>query len=306
MSPRQVFASFDHRYDLDQSGNLEIFRRWRNLVAPYDSLLLGEVYLRDNDPNRVSRYVSSGDALHRAFYFAPMHVPWDPQSMWDTFRDALDAAPEDLSWALSSHDDPRAPTRFGGGEEGKQRALAYSVLLFFLPGLPVLYQGDELGLPSIELKQEELADPVATRNVIESDGRDGARTPMPWSGGSEFGFTTGAPWMPIGNRTYEDTVEYQQATGDSWLMQYRELLAIRKENLELDTPLRWVTARDSDVISFSRGKLISALNVGASEQSISLPQGVWNLVFVVGEVSLKDREVTFGENSAAVLLLVSQ
>ena len=58
MSPRQVFASFDHRYDLDQSGNLEIFRRWRNLVAPYDSLLLGEVYLRDNDPNRVSRYVS--------------------------------------------------------------------------------------------------------------------------------------------------------------------------------------------------------------------------------------------------------
>ena len=112
--------------------------------------------------------------------------------------------------------------------------------------------------------------------------------------------------MPIGNRTYEDTVEYQQATGDSWLMQYRKLLAIRKENLELDTPLRWVTARDSDVISFSRGKLVSALNVGASEQTISLPQGVWNLVFVVGEVSLNDREVTFGENSAAVLVLVSQ
>mgnify|MGYP003314644076 CR=1 FL=1 len=112
--------------------------------------------------------------------------------------------------------------------------------------------------------------------------------------------------MPIGNRTYEDTVEYQQVTEDSWLMQYRKLLAIRKENLELDTPLRWVTARDSDVISFSRGKLISALNVGASEQTISLPEGAWNLVFVVGEVSLNDREVAFGENSAAVLVLVSQ
>ena len=302
MSPRQVFASFDHRYDLDQAGNLEIFRRWRNLVEPYGSLLLGEVYLRDNDPNRVSRYVSSGDALHRAFYFAPMHVPWDPQSMWDTFRDALDAAPEDLSWALSSHDDPRAPTRFGGGEEGKQRALAYSVLLFFLPGLPVLYQGDELGLLSIELKQEELADPVATRNAIESDGRDGARTPMPWGGGSEFGFTEGVPWIPIGNRTYEDTVEYQQTTRGSWLMQYRKLLSIRKENLKLDTPLRWITARNNDVISFSRGNLISALNVGVSDQTISLPQGDWNLVFYVGEVSLNDMEVTFGENSAAVLV----
>ena len=174
--------------------------------------------------------------------------------------------------------------------------------MFFLPGLPVLYQGDELGLLSIELKQEELADPVATRNAIESDGRDGARTPMPWGGGSEFGFTEGVPWIPIGNRTYEDTVEYQQTTRGSWLMQYRKLLSIRKENLKLDTPLRWITARNNDVISFSRGNLISALNVGVSDQTISLPQGDWNLVFYVGEVSLNDMEVTFGENSAAVLV----
>ena len=75
------------------------------LADENDALLLGEVYLRDNDPNKVSRYVASKDSLHRAFYFAPMHVPWSPEPMWDTFRDALDAAPEDLSWALSSHDD---------------------------------------------------------------------------------------------------------------------------------------------------------------------------------------------------------
>ena len=125
---------------------------------------------------------------------------------------------------------------------------------------------------------------------------------MPWGGGSEFGFTEGVPWIPIGNRTYEDTVEYQQTTRGSWLMQYRKLLSIRKENLKLDTPLRWITARNNDVISFSRGNLISALNVGVSDQTISLPQGDWNLVFYVGEVSLNDMEVTFGENSAAVLV----
>ena len=306
MSPRQVFASFDHRYDLDQGGNLEIFRRWRNLVEPHNALLLGEVYLRDNDPNRVSRYVSTGNALHRAFYFAPMHVPWEPQSMWDTFRDALDAAPEDLSWALSSHDDPRAPTRFGGGQEGKQRSLAYSVLLFFLPGLPFIYQGDELGLPSIELKEDELADPVATRNVIETDGRDGARSPIPWEDNSGLGFTTGTPWMPMGDRTYSDTVEHQQGTEGSWLMSYKDLLAIRQRHLEVGVPLRWVTARDSDVISFRRGNLISALNVGSSGTTISLPQGEWELVFQVGEVSIQGQETLFGVNSAAILVLASQ
>ena len=305
MSPRQVFAAFDHRYDLDQTGNLEIFRRWRKLVEPNDALLLGEVYLRDNDPNRVSRYVGSGDALHRAFYFAPMHVPWLPQPMWDTFRDALDAAPVDLSWALSSHDDPRAPTRLGGGNEGKQRALAYSVLLFFLPGLPFLYQGDELGLSSVELDPEDLADPVATRNTVETDGRDGARSPIPWANAPEMGFTTGTPWIPMGGRSYEDTAEYQQETDGSWLMSYKELLKLRKEHLDPNAPLRWVTARDSGVIAFRRGGTISALNVSDCDSEIVLPEGEWELMFQVGEVKKISELLIFGVNSAVVLLLTS-
>ena len=88
-------------------------------------------------------------------------------------------------------------------------------------------------------------------------------------------------------------------------MQYRTLLQIRKDNLELDSPLRWITARDSDVISFSRGGLISALNVGGSGQILSLPNGQWELAFHVGEVALNDRSVVFGENSAAILVLAS-
>ena len=304
MSPRQVFAAFDHRYDLDQGGNLEIFRRWRKLVKPYDALLLGEVYLRDNDPNRVSRYVNSGDALHRAFYFAPMHVPWDPQSMWDTFRDALDAAPEDLSWALSSHDDPRAPTRFGEGREGKQRSLAYSTFLFFLPGLPFIYQGDELGLPSIEIQREDLADPVATRNADETDGRDGARSPIPWEKAHELGFTTGTPWIPMGDRTHEDTAEHQRITEGSWLKSYKELIRIRGEYLDPNTSLRWTSSRDSGVLAYRRGDTISALNVDTDDSFILLPEGEWEIVFQVGVVTVEFNEVTFGVNSAAILTLI--
>ena len=139
--------------------------------------------------------------------------------------------------------------------EEKRETTCFSVfcIIVFSPRFTSHFQGDELGLPSIELALEELADPVATRNLVETDGRDGARTPIPWDSSSGFGFTHGTPWIPIGNRSYEDTVEYQQKTQGSWLMQYRTLLQIRKDNLELDSPLRWITARDSDVISFSRG-----------------------------------------------------
>ncbi|MFO7727926.1 MAG: hypothetical protein R6X11_06325, partial [Desulfonatronovibrio sp.] len=39
-----------------------------------------------------------------------------------------------LAWPLSSHDAPHAATRFGGGEVGARRALAYLTLLCALPG----------------------------------------------------------------------------------------------------------------------------------------------------------------------------
>ena len=85
------------------------------------------------------------------------------------------------------------------GEEGKQ-TLAYSVLLLFLPGLPFICQGTN-GLESIIVKPEDQADPVALRNEDGSDGRDGARSPIPWHVGENFGFSTVKPWLPMGDRS---------------------------------------------------------------------------------------------------------
>ena len=117
MSPRQAFGCYDHRYDLDQSGTTAIYRRWRAIVEPRDALLLGEVYLRDNNPNRVSRYVANQDGLHRVFYFAPMHTPWNPAAMWSTFRDALDGRSPGL---LLGGQQPRRPP--GTHPAGRRRA----------------------------------------------------------------------------------------------------------------------------------------------------------------------------------------
>lgn len=278
MSPQQVFGSYDHRYDLDQDGSLDIFRRWRRLADDYDALLVGQVYLRDNDPSRVSRYVAGGLGLHRAFYSAPMHVPWGAEAVWNTFRDALDEAPVDLSWSPSSHDDPRAPTRFGGGALGQQRALAYSVLLMGMPGLPFLYQGDELGLEDAMVLSDNVRDPVALRNNGHG-GRDSSRAPMPWDATAHNGFSEVQPWLVSLEQPTERTVEAQLADTDSLLHLYRELLLARRTIGQQHAELRWMAARSEPVVAFLVGNAIFAANLGEEPFVLPLLSGKWDVQF---------------------------
>ena len=282
MSPREAFGCFDHRYDLDQTGNVAIYRRWRAIAKKYDALLLGEIYLRDPNPNLVSRYVADQDGLHRAMYFPPMHTPWEPSAMFSIFQGALEASPRDFSWAVSSHDDPRAPTRLGDGDEelGSARALAYGMLLLALPGLPFLYQGDELGLHDVNVPMEQMQDPVATRNVVTYDGRDGCRTPMPWKPGKNAGFTDNdKPWLPV-CREDRHTVAFQRDNPDAILHKYRELLAVRKTLDDVhQADASWLTHDSMPVIAFIRNRFVCAVNVSDTPSQFDLPEGKWKIAF---------------------------
>jgi alpha-glucosidase len=67
-----------------------------------------------------------------------------------------------------------------------------------LKGTPCLYQGDELALPEADVPYELLQDPYGITFWPEFKGRDGCRTPMPWTGETPHaGFTSGQPWLPV-------------------------------------------------------------------------------------------------------------
>ena len=83
---------------------------------------------------------------------------------------------------LSNHDRPRHVTRYGGGALGLRRARAAALLQLALPGAAYLYNGDELGMPDVDLPDEVLQDPVWERSGHTERGRDACRVPMPWSG----------------------------------------------------------------------------------------------------------------------------
>ena len=63
----------------------------------------------------------------------------------------------------------------------------------------LLYQGEELGLPEVDLRRDQLKDPVGDLYYPLFKGRDGCRTPMPWDAEQpNLGFSAGTPWLPLG------------------------------------------------------------------------------------------------------------
>jgi alpha-glucosidase len=313
--PKERFEAFEHRYDLDQDGVLDVYREWNEVADAHDGVLLGEVYLLEAD--RLHRYVETGDGLHLAFAFAALHTAWDADGIRATLGELLEAGGERYAWPLGSHDDPRAATRFGGAELGARRARAYLTFLCGLPGVPFLYQGDELGLDDGELDSTSAQDPIAVRNP-GAEGRDPVRTPMLWDPGPGFGFTTGTPWLPFGhNRRPEQAVEAQRGVEGSPLERTRELLHVRRELPALRGGTRWAwLTDDGPVLAVLRGpgrdqpearEVVVALHVGTGGDdeaaTIELPRP-GRLVFASDDgARLEGRWLRLAPDVAAIIEL---
>ncbi|HET8981494.1 MAG TPA: DUF3459 domain-containing protein, partial [Pedococcus sp.] len=68
-----------------------------------------------------------------------------------------------------------------------------------LPGSAYLYQGQELGLPEVDVPPQHRQDPAWLRSGVS---RDGARVPLPWTTGpaGAHGFSSRPdcrPWLPV-------------------------------------------------------------------------------------------------------------
>jgi alpha-glucosidase len=174
------------------------------------------------------------------------------------------------SWAFSNHDAPRAVSRWFAPAHRAAGARLTMLLLICLRGNIFLYQGDELGLPQALIGFSDLKDPEAIANWPRTLGRDGARTPMPWRGALEHaGFTSGEPWLVIGNGHAALAVDRQQDDPLSQLNLTRRLIALRQRRAALRTgSLRFIEV-SARLLAFERTapgqQLLCVFNLGPYE-----------------------------------------
>jgi alpha-glucosidase len=243
-------------YNANRDDVHDVFRRLRKVVDTYEPerVLLGETWVMDLD--RLARFYGTGeDELHLAFNFPFALSPLDADALRGVVEATEAALPERAwpVWMLSNHDLIRFPTRMCGGDERKARAAL--LLLFTLRGTPVLYYGDELGMPQAHIPAERERDMA---------GRDGARTPLPWNGGWED------PWLPLAGDVAP--VAAQRDDDGSVLSFCRELIARRRSSPDLLEGSYESLGAPAGVWAFRRGEH-TAVAVNLSDERAVIELG---------------------------------
>jgi maltose alpha-D-glucosyltransferase/alpha-amylase len=224
--------------------------------AVLDSEYADKVFLAEANqwPEDVRQYFGDGDECHMAFHFPLMPRMFmaiaeeDRYPIIDIMRQTPDI-PENCQWAifLRNHDEmtlemvtdrerdhmyriyatePRAKINVGIRrrlaplmENDRRKIELLTGLLLSMPGTPIVYYGDEIGMGD---------------NIYLSD-RDGVRTPMQWSIDRNGGFSRADPARlflpPIMDPVYGYqgvNVESQSRSPSSLLNWLRKLIAVRQ------------------------------------------------------------------------------
>jgi alpha-glucosidase len=223
-----------HLHDSNLFENRKQLDRIRRTVEEFgDRFVFGEF---SEEYERSGAYLAPDQGLHAGYTFALLVASRLAPDYFRKYVEGLKNFPD--HWpcvALSNHDVIRTVTRFGAPPEGNT-ALAKLMLVFLcaLRGTVLIYQGEELGLPEVDLRRDQLRDPVGDLYYPVAKGRDGCRTPMPWDASApNFGFSTGMPWLPLGAAHKALSVSEQESNPESTLSYARRLFAARQQNVAL-------------------------------------------------------------------------
>ncbi|HZM22927.1 MAG TPA: maltose alpha-D-glucosyltransferase [Anaerolineales bacterium] len=249
-------------------------------------------------PEDVRPYFGDGDEFHIGFHFPIM--PRIFMALKKERADAMieilnrtPAIPENCQWCifLRNHDEltlemvteeerqwmweqfapePRMKLNLGIRrrlapllDNDRRKIELINSLLFTLPGSPIIYYGDEIGMG----------------DNIELFDRNGVRTPMQWDDSPNAGFTTGKPFAEViqGDLGYKRVnVASQLADKNSLFYAIKKMIKLRKQYRAFGRgTMAWVETGNPAVAAYTRTyeseSLLILNNLSSASQTIDLP-----------------------------------
>ncbi len=230
---RSVVRPFDfqhHTYSQFHKDTPRFLEKLRKLTDRYDGIFTLAEVCADDGNVAIKRFIKGTTRMNSAYGFDFLYAPQlTPQLVHDVMSHWPDEPGMGWpSWAFENHDAPRAVSRWVAPEHKDAFAKVKLALLVALRGTVIAYQGEELGLEQDDIPYELLKDPEAINNWPRTLSRDGARTPLPWDESEHGGFTTGDPWLPLGEANARRAVSLQEGDPGSTLNIARAMFGLRK------------------------------------------------------------------------------
>jgi maltose alpha-D-glucosyltransferase/alpha-amylase len=275
----------------------------RRIRAALDERYSGRMLLAEANqwPADVRPYFGDGDECHMAFHFPLMPRMFmgirqeDRHPITEILRQTPDI-PDNCQWAmfLRNHDeltlemvtdeerdymyqayaaDPQMRINVGIRrrlapllENSRRRIELMHALLFSLPGTPVIYYGDEIGMGD---------------NIYLGD-RNGVRTPMQWTGDRNGGFSRADPAQLYAPAIMDPVygygalnVEAQERAPFSLLNWMKRMIGVRKQTTVFGRgTIEFLGARNRKILSYIRRDgddiVLCVANLARSMQPVEL------------------------------------
>lgn len=269
-----------HVHDKNQPENLAFLRELRQVLDEYQAVSLGEV--GDEEAlSLMAAYTGGGDKLHMAYSFnllTPVFSAQHIRAEVEELEQHLASTGGWACWSLSNHDVARVLSRWGNGHNESALAKVLLAMVASLRGSACIYQGEELGLTEAEIPFELLRDPYGINFWPEFKGRDGCRTPMPWTTGEHAGFSPAQPWLPVPPEHLPLSVAAQQPDAASVLNFFRNFTQWRRSQPALSRGDIHFLDAPEPVLMFSRTvqgqTVLAAFNLGPAPVTVDVPAGL--------------------------------
>jgi alpha-glucosidase len=266
-----------HLYSKNRPENIDFLRRVRALLDEYPgTTTVGEVGEAHRPIEIMAAYTAGDDLLHMCYSFAMLGPEFTPAHFRSKVEKFFEGAPDGWPcWSFSNHDVERHVSRWEAHAVTPAAMGRLTIaLLLALKGSTCIYQGEELGLPQAELEYSELTDPPGLRFWPDVKGRDGCRTPIPWTDEENGAFSEVKPWLPVKPPHLKCNVVTQHADPDSLLNYYRQILTYRRANPALiDGNIHFFDA-PAPLLVFARkeetSNFLCAFNLSTQPQRLKL------------------------------------
>lgn len=254
------YSAQQHIHGKSQPENILFLKKFRALMDQYpERMTVGEI--GDDHPyQRAAEYTAPGllDTTYNTHMMGGAQKELTASLIRTPVEEFLKQKTGWPSWAFSNHDVVRAASRWHAGNgfsHDPRLSKMLIALLGCLYGTLFLYEGEELGLPEAKLAYEDLQDPWGKHLWPEWQGRDGCRTPMPWTEGKSAGFSDEKPWLPLPESHNDLNVAAQEKDAHSVLHFARNFIFWRKTQAPLlYGAIEFISHRNEGLLEFIRAQ----------------------------------------------------